>query len=684
MAKKKKVRVDLRKNRANPPRTQQWTRDFKEHGFSEEGTKGGERVRAKGDLSRRRTIMQTETPTAAEQAGDMPAVDAGLCLSGRVVRIHKFVSVVEVEDGRQFRCAVRGLLRSLAIDERNILATGDQVWIRPGHEGASPAAAAPGGGGSVLDGFIERVEPRHGVLTRSSRRREQVLVANVDQLVIVMSLVEPDLKPHLIDRYLASAAKGGIQPVICLNKADLVEPAAYQPLVGLYNQLGIPTFLTSARSGMGIWALKERLHGRQTVFSGQSGVGKSSLLNAVEPGLGLRVREVSEVNQKGQHTTTHAELIRLNLGGWVVDTPGIRQFQLWDIIPEEVERFFPEFHPFIPLCGFPDCSHTHEEHCAVNARWIAGRSARRGITAIWGCSRGRGRESDGLKPGNISSRYPQRLTRCAIALFQLHRHAQIERQPERHDRQGLAQFQRRGPGLHARRFSDSNWPVSNNIQPGGRMPRRSPGLYLQRCQHFFVQVGCPRRNDIHDYDRDPVLEVAGTLGGKGPPAAGAVLVRRANQLNGSPQLRAVKVLVNQDLKAIEMGVVHLGRELRARRRPDRGSAVNTTPSGPSRLQCRNVDFKIRPDANLRLRKVIGRQRALVEMLRYHGSPGVMKALPTSGTVQRRMEVVEKRHIHLGKGLFERDPTARCSTTPQFPPVIPFTIAMKPSTSRIGG
>jgi ribosome biogenesis GTPase len=180
-----------------------------------------------------------------------------------------------------------------------------------------------------------------------------------------MSLVEPDLKPHLIDRYLASAAQGKITPIICLNKTDLIDPTDFQPIVGLYSQLGISIFLTSATMNSGIELLKEKLRNRQTVFAGQSGVGKSSLLNAVQPDLALRVCEVSEATQKGRHTTTTAQLIKLDLGGWVVDTPGIRQFQLWDIIPEEVAGFFPDFHPFIPLCAYPDCTHTHEDRCAV-------------------------------------------------------------------------------------------------------------------------------------------------------------------------------------------------------------------------------------------------------------------------------------------------------------------------------
>jgi ribosome biogenesis GTPase len=358
MAKKKKVRVDLRKNRNSKPRANQWTRGFQDHGYAEEATAADERVRAKGELSRRRTITQEGgTTPAAGGESEMPAVATG-DVPGRVLRVFRDVCVVQTEAGREMRCVVRWLLRSLTIDERNIVTTGDRVWVRP-------AEHLSGQNEGAMEGVIVRVEPRHGVLTRASRGREHVLVANVDQVVIVVSLVEPQLKPHLIDRFLASAIQGEIKPLLCLNKSDLVEPADYQPLVGFYNQLGIPTLLTSAVNGEGIDELRTWLKGRQTVFSGQSGVGKSSLLNAVEPELGLRVREVSEVNQKGRHTTTTSELIPLRFGGWVVDTPGVRQFQLYDILPEEVEGFFAEFRPFVTLCSFPDCSHTHEENCAV-------------------------------------------------------------------------------------------------------------------------------------------------------------------------------------------------------------------------------------------------------------------------------------------------------------------------------
>src|SRR5438876_1123764 len=262
--KKKKVRVDLRKNRTKPPREQGWTRGFQEHGFADEATHAQERVRAKGDLSRRRTIIQDAAGAAAEggqEPAEMPAVDPRECLEGRVLRVQRLGCVVETTDGRQFRCVVRQLLRSLSTDGRHIVTPGDRVWIKLAMND---------------EGFIERIEPRHGVLSRASKGRAHVIVSNVDQVVFVLSLVEPDLKPHLVDRFLASAEQGGIAPLLCFNKADLVDLVHYQSLVGLYSQLGIPVLFTSAATGLGVDRLREWPHGRQTVISGQSGVGKSS------------------------------------------------------------------------------------------------------------------------------------------------------------------------------------------------------------------------------------------------------------------------------------------------------------------------------------------------------------------------------------------------------------------------
>jgi ribosome biogenesis GTPase / thiamine phosphate phosphatase len=372
MSKKKKVRVDLRKNRSKPPRENDLTRAYQEGDGGADDSRSTERIRAKGDLSRRRTVMQD----AGDESGK-PAVDVAECVRGRVLRVHGLASVVETEDGRIFRCAVRRLLKSLATDERNVVTTGDIVWLRPagsgirdqesgvGSQGIAGADPTPDSRLPTPEGMIERVEPRHGVLTRASRRREHVLVANVDQVAIVVSLVAPDLKPHLIDRYLALAQQGGLKPLVLLNKADLADVVELQPMIGAYSQLGITAMLTSATTGLGVDRLRQELRGRATVFSGQSGVGKSSLLNSVEPGLGLAVKTVSEVNNKGRHTTTYAQLIKLASGGWVVDTPGVRQLSLWNVRPEEVEGYFVEFRPFVPLCDFPDCTHTHETGCAV-------------------------------------------------------------------------------------------------------------------------------------------------------------------------------------------------------------------------------------------------------------------------------------------------------------------------------
>lgn len=413
---KKKVRVDLRKNRAKPPRENDITRAFQQDAAATGDACSGERVRAKGDLSRKRTLVVNDAADA------MPSADAA-SIRGRVLRVHGLASVVEADDGRIFRCAVRRLLKSLNMDERSVVTTGDVVWFRPviGNSelvigGASrPAAAEPltvdavDGDSSpdadpgappisnfqfqpTPEGMIERVEPRRGVLTRASRRREHVLVANVDQLAIVISLVQPDLKPHLIDRYLAAAQKGNLAPVLLLNKADLADPVELQPLVGFYSQLGIPTILTSAATGLGVNRLRQLLRGRATVFSGQSGVGKSSLLNSVQSGLALKVKSVSEVNDKGRHTTTYSQLIRLDAGGWVVDTPGVRTLALWDTIPEEVEGYFPEFRPFVPRCTFPDCSHTHETGCAIKAAVVRRQLSERRYHSYLGMFRGAAEE----------------------------------------------------------------------------------------------------------------------------------------------------------------------------------------------------------------------------------------------------------------------------------------------------
>ena len=192
-------------------------------------------------------------------------------------------------------------------------------------------------------------------------------------MLIITSAAEPRLKPNLIDRLLVTAEKGGVRAVVCINKIDLVDPLDLQPLVGVFAQMGYQVLMMSAKTGLGVERFRRVLAGQESVVAGQSGVGKSSLLNAIDPTLRLRVREVSSDNQKGRHTTTTARLLPLPCGGYVVDTPGIRQFQLWDVIPEEVAGFYRDVRPYGNICRYPNCTHTHEDDCAVKNAVADGR-----------------------------------------------------------------------------------------------------------------------------------------------------------------------------------------------------------------------------------------------------------------------------------------------------------------------
>jgi ribosome biogenesis GTPase len=362
MGKKKKFRAEFRKNRAVRTRTTDWTRQYRQHGFENEAPLQGERVSGKGDLVRRRTICGEQLEANEEPGFDVHLdVDASVCRHGRVLSVFGLISMVEDQGGGLYQCATRRLLKTLATDQRHVVAAGDRVLFRP-VENSDPK-----------EGRIERVEPRHGCICRAVRGRQQILVANVDQLAIVSSAVEPRLTPHLIDRMLVTAEKGGARPLICVNKVDLVDPAGLQPLLGVYAQMGYEVLLVSAKSGFGVERLHRELAGRANVVVGQSGVGKSSLLNRIDPGFDLNVAPVSEENEKGKHTTSTARLLPLAGGGYVVDTPGVRQFQLWDVTAEEVAGFFRDLRPYVNLCRFPDCTHTHEDGCAVKDAVADGR-----------------------------------------------------------------------------------------------------------------------------------------------------------------------------------------------------------------------------------------------------------------------------------------------------------------------
>jgi ribosome biogenesis GTPase len=351
MAKKKKIRAEFRKNRSSRSPSTDWTKRFKETEAHDDESVREERVSGRGELTRKRTILVDDAAALGQaEAGIQLGTNAAECLAGRVLSVQGLTSAVETADGQVYQCATRRLLKTLRTVERHVVAAGDRVLFR----------AAPGG-----EGIIERIEPRHGVLSRATRGRQHVIVANVDQLLIVASAAEPYLKPNLIDRFLVSAEKNRIRPLIVINKVDLVDRATLEPLVGVYSQMGYRVLLASAQTGFGADRLRRELAGCESVVAGQSGVGKSSLLNAVEPAWNLRVAPVSGETEKGRHTTTTARLLPLAGGGYVVDTPGIRQFQLWDVVPEEVAGYYRDIRPYVHKCRYPDCTHTHEADCAV-------------------------------------------------------------------------------------------------------------------------------------------------------------------------------------------------------------------------------------------------------------------------------------------------------------------------------
>jgi ribosome biogenesis GTPase len=346
MAKPRKQRVEFRKNRSTRRRDGNLTRTLGDDLDATADRATSERISGKGDLTRKRTVVAHDVDANID---GLPVAAGETAWRGRVLNVHGLESHVQADDGRIVRCTMRRLLRTIATDQRHPLAAGDWVRVRAVGD----------------EGTIQSIEPRHQSLSRDSRGRRHVIVANVDQMIIVGSAAQPDLKPGLIDRLIVAAESAGIRPLICLNKVDLVEPSALVPLAGVFARMGYPVVLCSTVTGMGVARLQAELRGRVTAVVGQSGVGKSSLLNALDPGLDLRVAEVSRDNEKGRHTTTTARLLPHRLNGWFVDTPGVRQFQPWQLVPAEVPSAFRDLRPIANLCRFPNCTHDHETSCAV-------------------------------------------------------------------------------------------------------------------------------------------------------------------------------------------------------------------------------------------------------------------------------------------------------------------------------
>lgn len=282
--------------------------------------------------------------------------------TGTVTKIVGTTSVVDVE-GSELHCDLRA---KLFRREKVRLAVGDRVEVG-GELGEAEGR-----------GVIEAVAPRRNELRRArDLKRDQVLVANVDRVFLVFAAMEPAYKRAFIDRLLVGCERDEIEPFLVFNKADLASEE-YRDLVAedaqVYARLGYGTLLTSAESGLGMDELAAAFRGRVSAVIGQSGVGKSTLLNRICPGLTLRVGEVSlDREGRGKHTTTAAELVRIPGGGFVVDTPGVRGFALTDVDAVEVSDGFREVVELAPECRFNDCTHREEPGCAVRAASEDGR-----------------------------------------------------------------------------------------------------------------------------------------------------------------------------------------------------------------------------------------------------------------------------------------------------------------------
>lgn len=266
-------------------------------------------------------------------------------LEGKIVKAAGGFFTVRSRQGEDFVCRARGMLKRGSSD----LMVGDLVVFEP-------APVQPGG--DCGDGIIEKLLPRSNQLYRPP-------VANVDQIIIVMSLKEPECDWQLVSRMLVLAEKENLKINICLNKADLAGSGQIISIQEKLKPFPYPLFFTNAREGTGIEHLRKILDGNCSVFAGPSGVGKSSLLNAVQPGLALQTGVVSDKIKRGKHTTRQAELLTIDSGGSVFDTPGFTRLEFSDILPADLSSYFPEFESLLGQCTFRDCTHLSEPGCAV-------------------------------------------------------------------------------------------------------------------------------------------------------------------------------------------------------------------------------------------------------------------------------------------------------------------------------
>jgi ribosome biogenesis GTPase len=264
---------------------------------------------------------------------------------------------------RDYTCEIRGKIK-FATKSITPVAVGDEVEIATRDDGS---------------GMIEKVLPRKSMFVRPSKasdKKRQVIAANIDQLAAVVSVKSPPLKPGLIDRALIAAQIGHLRPIIVINKIDLGKIPILDELEQDYRRIQVPLFIVSAVTGEGLDTLEQALIDFKTIMAGHSGVGKSTLLNRLIPGLNLKVSDISEATDKGVHTTTHVELFALPRGGFVLDSPGLKVLGLWELQKEDLQWHYPEMEAYLNDCRFTGCSHLQEPDCAVKAAVKEGKISR--------------------------------------------------------------------------------------------------------------------------------------------------------------------------------------------------------------------------------------------------------------------------------------------------------------------
>ncbi len=351
----------LKRNRQPKPVRQKKWRAYDPDTWDELEQELEERVMPRGEEERRRVVAQATSqpdPTASTLSTPPPTGQ-----TGQVIEVSQGLCRVQL-GSRTLICTVRGALSAIETGFTNVVAVGDEVIVQPNGAG---------------EGIIEAVYPRRSFLARPDifyNHLQQVIAANVDQLLIVSAWREPAIWLELIDRYLITAQRNQLPAVICLNKVDLAQDEAeVQAALQPYRDLGYAIVLTSALTGQGLDELRTILHQRTTVLAGLSGVGKSSLLAALLPGLQVRIGEVSESSGDGRHTTSQATLIRLGSTGAIIDTPGIREFGLAGLQRRELAQFFPEIAELSTGCRFKNCAHLAEPGCAVRQAEASGHLA---------------------------------------------------------------------------------------------------------------------------------------------------------------------------------------------------------------------------------------------------------------------------------------------------------------------